>query len=341
MPDRHVYTVGWICAIQVEHTAASIFLEKSHDRPDLPGGDKNSYVFGEIGGHNVVIATLPSGGPGSNNAAAVANDMIRTFPNIKFGLMVGVGGGAPSKTHDVRLGDVVVGVPGDGSGGVLQYDFGKTIQNQEFLMTGHLNESPRSLLGAVTTLQTQYDRDRPGYCIKAEIEDILQSESKGIQMRYQRPHASTDRLFESSYVHYSTDKNCELVCTDPLRLVKREKRIMEGRTTVHRGRVASANQVMRNAEMRDKLSVQEKVLCFEMEAAGLMNNFPCLVIRGICDYSDTHKNDVWQGYSAMASAAYAKHLLRTIAPTSVDRESKVLEIFQDGKNLRATESTNR
>jgi hypothetical protein len=46
-----------------------------------------------------------------------------------------------------------------------------------------------------------------------------------------------------------------------------------------------------------------------MEAAGLMDGFPCLVIRGICDYADSHKSKNWQRYSAAAAAAYAKELL--------------------------------
>ncbi|CEO59881.1 Putative WD domain-containing protein [Penicillium brasilianum] len=45
-----------------------------------------------------------------------------------------------------------------------------------------------------------------------------------------------------------------------------------------------------------------------MEAAGLLNNFPCSVIRGICDYADSHKNKEWQGYAAAVAAAYAKEL---------------------------------
>jgi nucleoside phosphorylase len=66
---------------------------------------------------------------------------------------------------------------------------------------------------------------------------------------------------------------------------------------------------MKDAITRDELGQRHGVLCFEMEAAGLMNAFPCLVIRGICDYSDTHKNDKWQPYAAAAAASYAKELL--------------------------------
>ncbi|KAJ6438029.1 putative AC9 transposase [Purpureocillium lavendulum] len=76
---------------------------------------------------------------------------------------------------------------------------------------------------------------------------------------------------------------------------------------------------MKNAKERDHLSQDPElnVLCFEMEAAGLMNNFPCLVIRGICDYSDSHKNDEWHKYAALAAAAYAREFLHVLRPAKV------------------------
>lgn len=82
--------------------------------------------------------------------------------------------------------------------------------------------------------------------------------------------------------------------------------------------------------MRDTLVKEKDVLCFEMEAAGLMNHFPCLVIRGICDYSDSHKNKEWQGYAVMAAAVYAKDLLYRIAPNRVEAERKISDILSSG-----------
>ena len=84
---------------------------------------------------------------------------------------------------------------------------------------------------------------------------------------------------------------------------------------------------MKDALVRDRLAAEMDVLCFEMEAAGLMNHFPCLVIRGICDYSDSHKNKEWQGYTAMTAAAYAKDLLHRITPNKVEAEKKIEEIL--------------
>ncbi|ORY56389.1 uncharacterized protein BCR38DRAFT_505334 [Pseudomassariella vexata] len=87
---------------------------------------------------------------------------------------------------------------------------------------------------------------------------------------------------------------------------------------------------MKDPSVRDRLSKEMDVLCLEMEAAGLMNHFPCLVIRGICDYSDTHKNKEWQGYAAMAAAAYAKDLLNRTAPNRVEAEKKLTKVIDEG-----------
>lgn len=104
------------------------------------------------------------------------------------------------------------------------------------------------------------------------------------------------------------------------------------KSVVHYGLIASSDRFMKDAEVRDALSQNEGILCFEMEAAGLMDHFPCIVIRGICDYSDTHKNDTWQGYSAVAAAAYAKELLRFIRKSEVpkDRAVGVEQAMTDG-----------
>ena len=88
---------------------------------------------------------------------------------------------------------------------------------------------------------------------------------------------------------------------------------------VHYGLIASADQLMKDAIARDRLIKEHDILYFEIEAAGLINNFPCVVIRGICDYSDSHKNDAWQGYAAVTAASYAKELLGIIPEHQVAR----------------------
>jgi nucleoside phosphorylase len=108
--------------------------------------------------------------------------------------------------------------------------------------------------------------------------------------------------------------------------------------TIHYGLIASANQLMKSAEIRDSLAKEAGVLCFEMEAAGLQDLFPCLVIRGICDYSDTHRNDQWHGYAAMSAAAYAKDLLNCIPHSKVEAERKIRDILSSSKFYPQTRS---
>ncbi|KAL6824068.1 ankyrin repeat-containing domain protein [Trichoderma camerunense] len=324
-PDE--YTVGWICAIKVEYVAAQEFLDEEHEGPEyVPPHDNNNYALGSIGKHNVVIATLPMGEYGISSAAAVARDMMHSFQNVRIGLMVGIGGGAPSKRHDIRLGDIVVSAPRNGNGGLLQYDFGKNIQGQEFLATGFLNQPPVVLRTALAGIQAQYERK--GHRIEEAVNSVLEN-NKRLRRQYKKPDQSSDRLYPTGVVHPNTKESCIVTC-DESELIKRPERDEdEDSPAIHYGLIASANQLMKNALLRDKLTAEKDVLCFEMEAAGLMNHFPCLIIRGICDYSDSHKNKEWQGYAAMVAAAYAKDLLYRIAPSSVTAEQRIIDIISD------------
>jgi nucleoside phosphorylase len=147
-----------------------------------------------------------------------------------------------------------------------------------------------------------------------------------LQKKYSRPEPSTDRLYKAEVIH---NLSCIAVCSnDPLNLIPRRKRAEdEDNPVIHYGLIASANQLIKDAKLRDKFAKENDVLCFEMDAAGLMNQFPCLVIRGICDYPDSHKNKEWQGYAAMVAAAYAKDLLCQIAPNRVKAEKRISDIL--------------
>ncbi|OJZ81155.1 hypothetical protein ASPFODRAFT_65129 [Aspergillus luchuensis CBS 106.47] len=310
MSDPDQYTVGWICALETEYVAARAFLEKKHPRPEtLSPNDNNHYTLGEIAGHQVVIAVLPDGEYGISSAAGVARDMVHSFPNIRFGLMVGIGGGVPTK-HDIRLGDVIVSSSRNGRGGLLQYDLGRELQGQEFHQTGFLNQPPPILRTAVAGLQAQYEE-----------------EGHQLKRAYMQPPFEADRLFESQFAHLNPHANCGDIC-DSSKLIYRPKRTdEEDDPAIHYGLITSGNRVIKDAIFRDKLAAEKDVLCFEMEAAGLMNHFPCLVIRGVCDYADSHKSKEWQGWAAMMAAAYARDLLYQIVPQRVKAERKAREVL--------------
>ncbi|KAF4213882.1 hypothetical protein CNMCM6805_003965 [Aspergillus fumigatiaffinis] len=150
------YTVAWICALPLEMVLAKEVLDKVHPSLSQPETDHNVYTLGNVAGHNVVVACLPSGVYGTTSAAIVLAHMLSMFPYLRFALMVGVGGGVPSKTADICLGDVVVSMPTATSSGVIQYDHGKTLHNRRLQRTGSLNKPPQYLLTALSQAAVAY-----------------------------------------------------------------------------------------------------------------------------------------------------------------------------------------
>ncbi|KAF5644142.1 hypothetical protein F25303_6075 [Fusarium sp. NRRL 25303] len=328
MADPSTYTVGWICALTSELVAAKSFFDEEYEvtlDAQAPG-DNNSYSFGRMGKHDVVVASLPRAEYGIAPAASVARDMLRTFPNIRVGLMVGIGGGAPRPEHDIRLGDVVVSVPSGAKAGVLHHNRGKTIQQQEFQLTGSLNQPPQFLLTAVGALEADYEGQ--GHELNERIEEAL-SKRPRLRKRYGRPLAATGRLYESNHIHSESPKSttCKDNCGEENVISREGRGDDEDDPMIHYGLIASSDKLMKDATIRDKLAREEGVLCFEMEAAGLMNHFPCLIIRGICDYADSHKNKEWQGFAALTAAAYAKELLQKIVPTEIQHEKPLVKVL--------------
>ncbi|KAK0704529.1 ankyrin repeat-containing domain protein [Lasiosphaeris hirsuta] len=238
-------------------------------------------------------------------------------------------GGAPSSESDIRPGDVVVSSAGNGQGSVFQYDMGKALQGQNFQQTGFLNKPPTLLSTAVNGLKTQYALE--GNKIAETIEAIL-GQRKRLKKTHKRPDPSSDRLYISAKVHADQKKSCDTICggeEDDL-FERTERDVEDDEEDAHAifyGLIASANQVMKDATIRDRLATEQNVLCFEIEAAGLMNHFPCLVVRGIFDYGDSHKNKAWEGYAAMTAAAYTKDLLSRIAPNKIEAEKKISEVL--------------
>ncbi|KAL7934345.1 putative WD-repeat protein [Trichoderma chlorosporum] len=326
MSNPNEYTVGWICALHTEYVAAQAVLDEKHDGAEyVSTNDNNDYTLGRVGRHNVVIAVLPDGEYGTSSAASVARDLLHSFPNVRIGLMVGIGGGVPSQKHDIRLGDIVVSAPHNDTGGVLHYDFGETIQKQGFQQTRFLDQPPSVLRAAISGIKAQYESD--GHQLEENINKIIQTKTR-LRKKYSRPDRSSDRLYQSGFTHpLNNEASCAVVCNNLSSLVVRPERTQdEDNPAIHYGLIASGNQLIKDALLRDVLAAEKEVLCFETEAAGLMNHFPCLVIRGICDYSDSHKHQEWQGYAAMAAAAYTKDLLYRIAPNRIEAEKRITDI---------------
>ena len=280
------YTVAIICPMSFEMGAMRYMLENEHPRLPSHPKDPNLYLLGDVYDHNVVLCCIP-GQQGTGATAAIATTIWRSFPCIKWRLMVGIGGGVPSDKHDIRLGDVVVSTPEDDHGGVAQYT---RFEDEEhgFKHQGLLWPPPIALSNAVERMRLDH-LTTPNKI--NEFISIMVRKWPRLEV-YQRPteqdilHAEDD----SSLVHRSPRD------TDDL--------------SIHYGLIASGNSVIKGSKRRNEIMKSlGDVLCFEMEAAGLLSKYPGIAISGISDYADAFKNDDWHYYAAATAAACARELL--------------------------------
>ncbi|KAF3230019.1 hypothetical protein TWF192_007080 [Orbilia oligospora] len=278
--QKSKHTIGWVCAIAIELAAVKALLDEEMEK------------------HNIVIASLPAGKYGTVSAATVESEIKWHFPDIRFYLMISVGGGVLSDINDIRLGDVVVSLPTSISGGVIQYEFGKTVSEEKFQYAGSLKAPPPLLLNALTHIWAMNTKR-----LGAILEDIILSAGTADD-RFSRP--VKDRLFVANYDHLGQQESFEKC--DPNMLIDRKFR-ENNYPYVHYGIIASGDKVTKHGATRDTIGRETGALCFEMEVAGLIHSLPCLVVRGICDYSDSHKNKEWQPYVIVAAAAFIKKLL--------------------------------
>jgi nucleoside phosphorylase len=308
-------------------------LDEQHDTPTgfiQHSSDTNVYTWGCIGAHHIVIASLPAGVYGLTSAATTASNLLASLPSIRIGFLVGIGGGIPSDDCDVRLGDVVVSQPTGTNGGVCQYDLKRAEPGDNFRRKGFLGRPPTVLLNALASIQSEHERKDAK--IPVFLEDMLERYPKMAKATKKSPGyayqgSEQDRLFEASSPHVPGFE-CR-ACSEEIQRDDRDTVDPE----IHYGTIASGNTLIADATARDRLAADlgHDCICVEMEAAGLMNHFPCLVVRGICDYADSHKNDRWQRYAAATAAAYIKELLTYVPVAHVQEAKRALDILDSGK----------
>jgi nucleoside phosphorylase len=259
-----------------------------------------------------------------------------SFTSIKLALLVGICGVVPH-THDgteIVLGDVII------SEVLVELDYGRLYpsgfrrrKDTIFDVPGRPNED---ILGLLHCLKTPILLDKLHKGMTEHLRFLLQHES----IRTSYPAASADKLFESSYVHKhqsgcptcnvyeisgtvcdaALKASCDELGCDETRLVPRTRlsAIEETNTTprhlIHFGSIGTADTVMKSARHRDELAESESVIAFEMEGAGVWDKFNCLIIKGACDYADSHKNKKWQDYAAAVAASLAKEILGQYVP---------------------------
>ncbi|KAF4549346.1 Ankyrin repeat-containing protein 25 [Elsinoe fawcettii] len=354
-PDNAQFTVGCICALPDEQKAVASFLDQEYGPANYQApGDNNDYTLGRIGRHNVVIAVCPRGQDGLVPAASVARDLARTFLDVRIALMVGIGGCAPSIEHDIRLGDVIVSSGSSTTPAVVQYDKGKWQQRNNspdgsrqnlvrhrrpdsFQIHSLLNQPPQLLLTAITNLESYQERN--GNKIRSMVTDAVSRVRKNMQRRFTMPDVSTDVLYKPGFVHQTqTDPGIDKPCcgTDEMIIQPRSERdIEEDDIAVHYGPIGTASALMKDAYARDELSRRHGILCFEMESGGLMNQWPCLVIRGqvqatkpmseLLDLQQTIAKDT--NSTARSAATIAAHTGELIAgqKASAEKFEKIYE----------------
>ncbi|GKU04332.1 transcription factor [Fusarium langsethiae] len=331
--DRKSFRIAIICAVSHEASAVSLLFDHFWDKECGPygraDGDTNHYITGRIGEHNIVLAVLPS--RGTNSAAAATASLRSSYTGLKLALLVGICGGVPRVGNfDVYLGDVVV------SKAVIQYDYGRqypghfAVKNTVEDSLGRANKDIRSLLAAfeIEPVREWLQDDASKY-----LKDLQEAaKKKRCQANYQYPGTKEDKLYSATYAHRhrrwcsvcadDPDAFCELAskasCAetgcDSAHLTVRErlKEVIPGgdfRPEVLIGRIGSGNKVIKSGGDRDQIAAQHNLIAFEMEGAGVWDEVPCIIVKGICNYADSHKNKAWQDFAAATAAAVAKAIL--------------------------------
>lgn len=278
------YIVVWIAPLEIEAQAACYMLDNRHPGrfTTRPGGEY-IYIPGDINGCNVVIATFPAGHDyGVGAAAALASQVKNTFPNICFGLLVGIAAGLPNLSRhpprDIRLGDVLVGLGQGESAGLISYGFGReTSTSFELSRCGAHAKTEKIVSSAIGNIKLLAPFE--GNLFLDHYENMKHREhSNGT---FQDPGQEKDNLFQ-----IVSEDGVEIA-----RQVQRTKREKASRTKVWYGSIGSGDRLMKNDVERDRLRDTFDLIGLEMEAAGTISTIPVGVIRGACDYADAQKND--------------------------------------------------
>ncbi|PTB59821.1 hypothetical protein M431DRAFT_76304, partial [Trichoderma harzianum CBS 226.95] len=351
--SRDEFGVALVCALPLEYNAISLlfdeFWDEDDDRYGRAIGDLNTYTTGRFGNFDVVLVLLPN--TGNVSAASATASLRSSYPGLRLVILTGICGGVPfSGTGDeILLGDVII------SRTVIQYDYGrqypdnfKTRDTTEDSL-GRPNKDIRSL---ITFLETERARERLETRATDFLKQIQDLPPKGSRWRadiYKYPGTRSDRLFEANYRHKhyfssqcicakchemedavcegSRDLACDVVGCDDQHMIKR-KRLETNRASKQQsfgeefqtpsifiGRVGSSNRVVKSGKHRDEIAKHYDVLAFETEAAGVWDELPCIIVKGVSNYADGHGNKHWQDFAAATAACVAKALVEQYPKT--------------------------
>ncbi|KAK6336193.1 hypothetical protein TWF696_001756 [Orbilia brochopaga] len=320
-PSRDSFEIAIICALPLEVRAVAALLDGHHGdgRSEFTGvlegvpGDRNAYRAGRIGHHNVVLVHMPKIGKAA--AAGTAAGLGASFGNIKLALLVGICGGVPGGSTDIRLGDIVIGTQ------VVEYDYGSRSHlaraDNSDGNPGRHDPMIQQLIRRIQAGKNSLEEHTSDY-----LADFLAESGPAMT------NGLHDTLYRSDYWHlhqrsadcptrecqnnrYICDAalhaSCEEVKCSSNGMIRHSKR--KQRPDIHFGAVASGDTLLRSAARRDDIARQTGVIAFDMEAAGLWDYLPCIMVKSVCDYADSHKNKRWQDYAAVVAASCSKAIL--------------------------------
>jgi nucleoside phosphorylase len=326
--SRDEFAIAIICALALEAEAVEALFDETYDRLSAfykkQPGDDNAYFNGRIGSHNMVLYLMPRMGKG--NAASVTASLKISYQRIQVALVVGICGGAPySPTkEEIFLGDVII------SDAVIEYNFGRQYRGGFMRKTGvkdtlgRPNQEIQSLLAGLQPQQSRRD-------FRAKVVQHLQI-IQTAQPHWSQPSSADNVLYEATYQHkhYRSgsphlyccfDNTSDDVCQEALdttcillgyaqdQICQHQDYMEDCSPTIQIRTITSADTMMKSSEHHDDLAKAEGVIGFEMEGTGVWNNISSIIIKGVCDYADSHKNKAWQVYAAATGAATTKAFL--------------------------------
>ncbi|GKT65775.1 kinesin light chain [Colletotrichum tofieldiae] len=342
-PRRDEFRIAIICALPLEYDAIAFVVEEfwpdNRDSLENTSGDYHRYKTARIGNHNVVLLLLPD--MGKVSAASAAASLQSTYTGIELAILTGICGGvpAPGANNELLLGDVII------SKSIVQYDLGRqypdgfvrkdTVEDS----LGRPKREIRSLIATFETRQGRRDLQRRAGEILKEIQQ--KATNDGDQALYQQPTSEDDLLFEPGYLHRHQDRqgcscselaacetarnaSCKMLQCDKRRLVPRERLLVDSQgdgcltrdPRVLIGRIGSGDTVMKSGVDRDNIAAEHGLIAFEMEGAGVWDAIPCVIVKAVCDYADSHNNKSWQNYAAATAASTTKALLEHYTSTT-------------------------
>ncbi|QYT02151.1 PNP_UDP_1 domain-containing protein [Trichoderma simmonsii] len=343
---REDFSVAVICALNIEFEAVCFVIEEFWDENGDPfgkvAGDMNSYRTGRIGKHNVVLLLLP--GMGKVHAAHAAANLYSSFTRLRLVLLVGGCAAVPRINNaEILLGDVIISTE------VIQYDFGRQYPSgfmRKSTARDNLGKPQKEIRNLLAALQVTEAKKR---LLKRTAELLINiqttSVKNGYGFKYHYPGVREDNLYEASYLHKHRVAGCatcneteDAVCDSALQatcedlgcerihLVNRkriEKKLQLCKNSdfshqnpdIFFGAIGSGDMVMKSGEGRDALAEREKVIALEMEAAGVWDEVPSLVVKGVFDYGDSHKNKQWQPFASATAACVARAAVEQFAWT--------------------------